>query len=338
MKKSISNKISNFNFMLIVLIVLLHSSCLRFLTNPNVGIKNFYLFMKCLGDSAVPTFFALSAYLLFRNYCLEDIKIKFVKRIHSLLIPYFLWSVIFFCYYFLISKIPQIDSLFNSEFNFSPSNMFSNIIWAKCAEGMWFVRDLFIFVIFAPLIYLLIKKTKKIAIIFMGIFLGINIIYKFGYSNVIFWVPTYFMGAYLAINYKEKIENDTNTSILRTIFCWIILGIVVWFVKEYDEDSTIYYIFRMLSPILLYSCITWLKAIYTKPLDITKYSFLIFCMHLPILKIVRKIMFILFGYGQYVSICIYIMTALITISIVYVVGKLMKKFFPNFFFIATGNR
>ena len=68
MNKVFSDKITRINFILIVMIVMLHSNCLRFLEEYSTFTYVLYRMLYVLCDAAVPTFFLISAYLFYRNY------------------------------------------------------------------------------------------------------------------------------------------------------------------------------------------------------------------------------------------------------------------------------
>lgn len=112
MNKYLSYKILFFNFILSVLIVLLHSNCKVTLgwNNDGTNLSNFIelltTYICCIGHIAVPMFYIISAYLFYHNIStLKDTLSKIKKRIKTLLIPYLLWNTFLYSF-FLLFYIP----------------------------------------------------------------------------------------------------------------------------------------------------------------------------------------------------------------------------------------
>lgn len=340
MSNNVSKKITHINFILILLIVMLHSSCLRFLENPNIFVVYVYKMINVLCDVSVPFFFLMSAYLFYRNYNLSKVNDKYKSRLKSLVIPYFLWSIIFFVYYSVIAMLPGIERVFNVEFNLNIKNVFNNILMANCAEGMWFVRDLILYTIFSPIIYILMSKSKKLNYIILLLVFIFNLFFDFGYSNPIFWLPIYLLGVHIGI-YEKRVDNEVELfkfSKMKLILSILSFYLFVQVTYFFNETSKIYYIYRMISPILLYLVLDLLKIYKIKEYKIEKSSFFIYCIHLPIIKIVRKILFLLFGYNQYISLFIYVSTIIITFFIIFIIIHLLKKHFKKLYELLTGSR
>ncbi|HBL3168751.1 TPA: acyltransferase [Enterococcus faecium] len=340
MNKNVSKKIIHINFILVLLIVILHSNCLRFISDNNFMITKIYKIISVMCDASVPAFFILSAYLFYRNFDFSKIKEKYKSRFFSLVIPYFFWSIFFLIYYELICLIPKVNTLFNNTFELGISHIFQNILMANCAEGMWFVRDLIIYSFLAPVIYFIMKKSKKLNYIIMLICLTVNLIFKFGYSNPIFWLPIYLFGANMGIHskdydIKENIVKNKKSKLPIFIILYILFAIIV---STFEETSRIYYIYRMLSPIILLAIFDMLSLYKYKIYNVEKISFFIYCIHLPVIKVVRKILFIILGYNSYISIIVYILTTILTVWLIQLISKIINKMLPKFYKLITGSR
>lgn len=341
MNKYLSTKIKNINYIMTVMIVVLHSSALRFIPNQNGVVGRIFKIINTFCDSAVPAFFCMSAYLFYKNFEIVHFKQKLKKRIRSLLIPYFMWGIIFLIYYKILSLVPGIENKFDMGFDLSNSNIIFNILFATCAQTMWFIRVLFLYVLITPLFEIIFRIFKKKSIIFVVIFLIINIMYRFGYSSVIFWLPIYFFGAYCGKFYTSYIEKNNkpiniskNTIIILSIFS-IIISYIISF---YDEYSIVYYLYRMFSPIILFSLLNCFLNSYTKQFKFANMSFCIFCIHLPIIQIVRKSLIIIVGNGEIKSLFIFIVTIISTLFICYLVYYILNKIMPRVLSLLVGGR
>lgn len=340
MNKNVSRKITHINFILVLLIVTLHSNCLRFVSGDNLVIETIYKIISVVCDASVPSFFILSAYLFYRNFDLSKTKQKYKSRLISLVVPYFFWSIFFLIYYEVICLIPKIDILFNNTFELDKKYILHNILMANCAEGMWFVRNLIIYTIFAPVIYISMKKSKKINYFIILIFLVVNLLFNIEYSSPMFWLPIYLFGASLGIhnheyNLKENILKPSKGKLFTLLFVYILFAIIV---SSFNETSKVYYIYRMTSPIILLSVLDLMDLYNYKIYNIEKMSFLIYCIHLPIIKVVRKLLFIILGYNSYVSTIIYVLTILVTLWIIQLISKNINRIAPKFYSIITGSR
>lgn len=341
MSNYFSNKIYNINFLMIMMIVILHSSCLRYINDDNIYIINIYKFINTICDAAVPAFFCISAYLFYRNFELTDFKFKFHRRLKSLVIPYFLWSIILYIYYKVISFIPIVNDNFNMSFDLSTNKIIPNILLATCAETMWFVRILFIFVLISPIIYILLKTLKEKSIFVLVFFLLFNLKFDIGYSDFLFWIPIYFLGAYCAIFLKDRIEKNSSNKknklsfFLLNLFLFLLIAFIC---SKFNEYSKIYYLYRMISPILLILVLDYPCVLGVKKFAIASTSFFIFCIHLPIIQIIRKVLLLIFGNDSFISLFVFIFTIIITTVISIYLYKIFKNFFPRLLNLLTGGR
>jgi len=193
-----SDTISALRFPLMVGIVFIHFGVLKGITvqgveygaNPPlwlVYVNN--LFSQVLPRIGVPLFFLMSGYLFFLSGLTADsYKSKLKKRARTLLVPYILWNAIFILYYAMRS-LPALHSLFpnaspgnwsvltvlgcfyNSKLGvfFDPSQPQTDFnIYPQCVP-MWYVRDLMLVMILAPLFHWLIKKAGWRAVVALGV-------------------------------------------------------------------------------------------------------------------------------------------------------------------------
>lgn len=338
MSKEVSNKITHMNFILCIIIVFLHSNCLRFLDNPNPFVYNFYKFINVFADSAVPLFFILSGYLFYRTFDYKNIKNKFKSRFFGLVIPYLFWSIFFLIYYKIVSYIPSINEFFNSNFDLSTGAIIKNILFAECAEGMWFVRVLIIYVILSPIIYFIVKKSKNLSFFIITFFIIINMFFKISYSSFLFWMPIHLLAAYLGIFYSSILDNKKNIFNKKIWPVLMIYLIMIVICINVDDHNVLYYFYRLLSPLFLLLIFDLFNLYKYRKFKVEKIGFFMYCVHLPLLKIIRKCLFIAFGYNQYISILIYIFTIIFTILIIYACYNILNKIAPKFLKLISGNR
>ena len=150
--------------------------------------------MMAVTEICVPLFFVLSGFLYFRNTpSRPDIRFfgrKLRSRFHSLLLPYLIANAVAFGVYWAAYRwAPQwMDGFFGSDWK-NPLFVF----WAGPVNlSLWFIRDLFIAVLMAPVLWLIVRYTR-----FLGI-LAVWIAGRFVPTGP--WLNVYFMlGAWLAL-------------------------------------------------------------------------------------------------------------------------------------------
>lgn len=180
--KIASRTIEALRFPCAVLIVLIHV----FQVRPETGLSRFslsyavqILLSQGIARIAVPVFFLISGYLFFSKLDRWDWGAyfqKLKKRVRTLLVPYLLWVTLAFLVEFIIA-------LFRGS---SPVELLSNYGWGliywNCGRyfvsfeknvlgwaipsaypfdfPLWFVRDLIVLCLLAPVIHFLIRKTR----------------------------------------------------------------------------------------------------------------------------------------------------------------------------------
>ena len=142
-------------------IVLRHSTLVG-LMGRNASFDLFSRIMETLTEVCVPAFFVLSGFLYFRNVpARADASFfwnKTRKRVMTLLVPYLIANAVAFGFYGLAHRyMPgMISGYFGDEWR---KPLF--IFWTGPVNmSLWFIRDLIIACIVAPLIYLLVRYTR----------------------------------------------------------------------------------------------------------------------------------------------------------------------------------
>ena len=165
----LSQRLRVFGFVNALLIVLIHST-----PNPAVDTWSWWV-AELLGRDglcriAVPYFFLAGGFFLAGHVCEEGWWRREVnKRVRSLVVPYFLWVgiglVIHFGLYLGILKVGK-ESGFPNPFYHPLSlwfvdnlgiNPFTNKIGI-----LWFVRDLFAFVVISPFLVFMLKRFSRL--------------------------------------------------------------------------------------------------------------------------------------------------------------------------------
>jgi fucose 4-O-acetylase-like acetyltransferase len=337
-ENNIRKKIVILNFILSVTILIYHSNCIKAMSYEYKDIF-YYLsnFVTNFGYCAVPTFFALSAFLFYRNFSLSQYILKLKRRFKSLCLPYLIWNL-FYCILFVICfYIPIIHNNTNSTTEF---NLINNIIGIIMSDytPLWFVRDLIIYVILSPCIYYLIKN-RIIGLIIIIITLSTNLFFiNFPYESIEYWLPIYLTGAYIGHHYSEKIMTTIFTGKKNFIVSISIFALSL-FALCLIRNSYTFFIYRYVSPlgiwILLDYIINYEKL---KTRDAYTYSFFIYANHFFILTALQRVTTNVIDNSTLAYGINYLIIPPLVLYFLITIGKILKHKYSKFYYLTTGGR
>ena len=140
---------------------------------------------RSLPSVAVPLFFAISGFLFFyqkQTFTLADQREKLRKRCVTLLLPYVVWNLLAFLldplkamvqgaeWETVFQNVTPLDVFWGKISVNSSANMWGMTVWEASypeLDQLWFVRDLMIVVLFAPLIHYLVRRVP--VLFFLGL-------------------------------------------------------------------------------------------------------------------------------------------------------------------------
>lgn len=174
-----SRTIDLLRFPLIVGIVMIH--CCQFSEGSHTGIFITQVFGEGFSRSCVPLFFAISGYLFFlsKERTIDTYFTQLRKRVRTLLLPYLLWNIIFMIwdylrFYYLSSFFPNMEKpplhiVDLLKYTFwgagEPNPLFYEPFNSPVDVPLWFIRDLIVMCIIAPLFYFLLRGRKGLLIL-----------------------------------------------------------------------------------------------------------------------------------------------------------------------------
>lgn len=348
-----SHKIKNISFLLMIMVVILHSynidtkqggQILYFDKGFNWIFQNFI--SNGLTRIAVPLFFIISGYLfvLDKKYALNDFSRKIKKRIKTLVIPYLSWAIIGLLLYFILQSIPQSQSFFTKKLikDYSLIEWVNAIFVDPIPYQLWFLRDLIVLVFLSPLIYWLVKNLKLIFLFFIFCF------WLFSQDSVLLTSEAllfFATGIYINIFFPAIIEVK-NKFTYSFLGFWIALLVLKTTFGFYEFDIILQML--VLKSSIIVGIIAFWK-IYDKlsrpdkvssPFftELIGLSFFLYLFHEPFLTIVKKFLFSKFPKTPDFYLLIYVLASVITIIITLLIGYLFKSKFNSVYKFFTGNR
>lgn len=290
-----------------------------------------------IGGASVPLFFMFAGYL---QFCKKDsYGILLKKKSKSLLLPYFIWTIICVLAYFCGQTISQLRPFFQNEANILTNWKLHNwfgIFWnhmngCPLVAQFWFVRDLMILQIISPLVKRCINKIPALIIVCIvfcfikGLPLGFGTAFFFFITGAIFaeskmdffkfvdkinWIELLILLFGLSLIQMNKIQDFGVGTIVSCLFC---LKLSLIFIKNEK----------------LFSYLSYLSG----------FSFFLYAIHMPffvnsISKISWKII-PLHGIGCLIQ---FIIPVVLTIIIGTSIGIALKKICPPLFSVLNGGR
>nr|WP_299343586.1 acyltransferase family protein [Allomuricauda sp.] len=354
MDKRLSVKISLVSFFLLLYVVFAHSYNISFEENAD----NYVWFIQNwisfgLSDIIIPIFFFISGYLFFLSFDINKnldwnaFKTKITKRMHTLGKPYLFWCIFWFAFVYILQLIPALQPFFpNPLYDMSLAEQFWNMLLEPINYPFWFIRELLLYVLITPFIYLTVKYLKFYVIIalFIAALFDTSIVTLFEVDMYKYYMMAYFIfGAYCAM-YKVSLKTNMNKYLIYfLILIWIVSSAIAKYFELYYQEA---WAIRLLADLsALIGCIAMWglydlmdKTRQFKFHDIFTYGFFIYATHgVPILFL-KKIFDAFFDLTDYQLLLLYLVNFVITAAICLVFGYYLKKIAPRFYFFSTGNR
>jgi len=332
-----SLKFSQLYFLLSLLVVFIHSY--TFYENvENVH----WILQKTISDNisriAVPLFFTISGFFLFLKYENSwDNYITLVrKKIRTLVVPYFLWSVTTFILMFLIQSVyPHV----NQELIIDKT-VRENILSILLGENtvLWFIRILFIMTMLAPLIKIVIShKYLYIPVLFILFALDFSDIgFNFWFlklDSLLFFI----IGGVISQN-SYLLDKRINIYLLLALSVFFAAANIYmdWGTNSNVNDVNLFERLFILSfSLFVWNCNHIYILMDKVPHKYYHYSFTIYMFHAQVIVMIFKesLTFMLSN-----STIIYILTGIITFSFCLALSIFLEKYTPGLYRAYSGGR
>lgn len=238
-----SNNMIWYNFILCILVVFIHARNDSIFTVP-VQISGIPVFNELeaflaldVAGAAVGGFYLSSGYLFFRNYSWGKVFSKYKSRVRSLVIPYILWTLLYFFIHAAISRIPVLAAVFQEvPIQINWRAMADAVIHYRYCAFLWFLQFLILYAAFSPAIYVLIcNRYSGAAAILVVLFTACtNIIKNEQAAAVTNWLTLYMLGGYIGIHLKEAVE-ERKTSTRTMAGTLLLAAAAFWIYKRYPS-------------------------------------------------------------------------------------------------------
>lgn len=293
-----------------------------------------------IGGVAVPFFFMMSAYWLFRfdinaSNAINVLIKKMQRKIRTICIPYLLWNTFGMVFYMITTQIPfVVNQMNNGEvIPLNLSNVIEGVIFHKYYFTFWYLQDLIILTAVSPVLLVLMKNkfvaTISIVASVSAVLLDCDFILIKGTSLLFFLVGGY------AVTYARKFfENNSEKAWMYFLF-FVMTGVF-----RYVDIPIIAELSYYASPILLWKSVDMFLpvGIYERKMRwFTTQSFFIYASHVIPVTVIGHLLAKVSRTYWWATVS-YLLAPWVTLSLIYVVAEMLYRYTPRFYGLICGGR
>lgn len=307
-----------------------------------IGIER--LISENLASLAVPSFFMISGILFYRDFTIDKYPQKLRSRLFSLIIPFFLWNIIRFVFFYIMGKIGMTESFFKApRIVFSAENLFEAVFFYKYNQGFWFMYQLILFTLIAPIIRALVKNkwagaVAITALIILyatditGPFLVITAKKKLILLDCLIY---YITGAYISTHFFSIINKKTKTTKIMAVV-GIATGQLLNVLFVRTNILLLYILFLLISSVSFWYLFD-IFGVRPLPKALSGITFFVYAAHGTVLEFLQQSVTYI-GDTPQTALISYILLPFVTMFILTGISLLLKKYTAPLWKILCGAR
>lgn len=337
-KDKFSNQVRWYNFILCILVVLVHTNNTGIFTGqaPAVNAAENFLTDK-VARTAPAGFFLCSGYLFYRNFSIGRLADKWKRRFFSTVIPFAAWNLLYYFARLAALKLPGAGGYFSQEAVWSLSELFRAIVFCKYNPIFWFLQFLIVYIYICPFIYLLIRgRYTGLAAIF-GVFLlacsGCLNVWGSMPASVVNWLFLYMTGGYLGLHEKSRAEVSAGLPVLAFTVLGSAASHLFFAVRPGLAGQLLYFLFDAM---LLWNVLSYIKL--PEARWWMKDTFYIYAAHFMIVRAGNKLAYLCFGNAVGTGLWMFLLLPGLAVIFCAYSGCFLKRYTPFFWKIISGNR
>lgn len=343
-----SQKIKVLSFVAIMMVLFIHAVFSEAKDFPASAYIQEFCAFSGLSFVANPLFYSISGYLFFLGVSrVRDCYPKIRKRTRTLLVPYIIWNIIFVLWYVVLGLIPGVSKFVNSDMtsgliNNGPLHALYELFIAPAGFQLWYVRDLLIYVMLSPAIYLLVKHLRAVGLILLFAAGTYGLLYL--PSEVKIWGAFFFtLGGYIALHSSlEELHQKITPSFAYVCLLLYSLNAIIRPMDIISLKGT-----DMVVELCGLVAIWRLYDVVVKNEDSATiqqlaawggYSFFIYLFHEPAFNIIKKIGVKVLGIHEWSLILLYLVCPFVMCMVAIGVAKILQRYVPKVYSVLVGGR
>lgn len=343
-EKTFRNKVYWFTFLFSVLVIWVHSYNAVLFLGDNETARVVEELERFFGDGiaqiAVPGFFMISSYLFFRSYRPELLMKKWNSRIRSILVPYIVWNSLYYFGYVIGSRIPCVSGIIGKgKIPFCLGEMVEAILHYKYNYVFWYLYQLILLIVLAPLIYRLVERLWAgiifLSLLFAGVYLGIGLPHL--NLDALFY---YSFAAFAAVHGRRIVEGIWSR---RRFFIGAALLLLGCLSLRADipgtspgERASVTVICRFLAPSALWLMVPekWLF----QARDFMKNNFFLYAIHFALVRLINKTGALLLPSIPVPAFLLFFFMPVLIVLISWCISRILRRFMPALWNLLNGGR
>lgn len=334
----IRNRIQWYNFILCLMVILIHSQSMVYFTEPTPnyglfsGIETFVAEKICCW--AVAGFYLCSGFLFYRNLSRENIGSKLKKRFFSLIVPFLTWNAIYYVVNIIMRKLPYFSGLFEEAVPFGGKEFLIAVVTYKYNPVFWFIAYLIIYTYLCPVIRAALKNKFTglfaiAAVFFLSVF---SVIPAYGILNSLFyWLFFYLIGAWLGVHARSLVEEADysfkGAAVSLGVLAVSFFGTKTSFGEPLYRLAGACFIWFLLGQFRLPKCRGFMEG-----------TFFVYAVHPMLAQFINKMASVLLGASIERGIFVFFLMPVFIVTLCYWMRKALGKYMPFFWRILSGGR
>ena len=338
-ERKFRSKITWFTFVFSLFVVWVHAyNGELFLgkTTRGEGVNQFeHMIGDSLGQIAVPGFFLISAYLFYRNFHWGELKRKWISRFHSVLIPYVLWTALYYLGYVAGSRLPFVERVMGKgRIPLDLEHLLDGIVNFRYLYVFWYLRQLIFLILLAPFLYVFLRR-KMVGTVFLALVFGaVWTAADFPYINedALFY---YGCGGFLALHGHELEKPWSMTRFFGGVLFLGAGALNYWLTARYFLPGTTV-LYRICTPIGLWLMVNENYLPKVKPW--MECNFFLYAVHFALVRLLNKSIAFLAPPSVWLPVALYLAMPFLMASVSYGGAAVMKRYVPGIWRVLNGGR
>lgn len=289
-----------------------------------------------VGQAAVPGFFMISGYLFYRDFSWEKLPGKWQRRIQSVLVPYILWNFLYYLGYVIGSRLPWIHHIVGKGvIPLELSAAVDAVINYTYNYVFWYLYQLMLLILLAPVIYILLKRKwagEIYLFLLWAMMIGGVQLPVVNLDALIY----YSTAAYSALHLRVKAEAQGCRRRKIAGFLLVAASAGVYRYGLWRAAVWCFVLCRMMMVGGLWLAVSGEHL--PEPREWMQSHFFLYATHFAFVRLINKTAARWFSGSLTVALLLYLFMPLLILAITSLLAAIMRRFTPAFWKVANGGR